>query len=392
MIPLTTISVGYLDLLAVWRRQAHHVLNERARVVCMDHAAYEQLQEAPDIDLQLASTPLLNAANRRQFWVNRLAVMRAAFDEDGYVLHSDSDAFWLRNPLHLTTLADLVISMEHGLPKDVTRRRGFVVCCGFLAMRKNRATSAFFDAWQAACARSSDDQISINLLLDRAISQWEPTIVEGQASHTATVDFGGGPFKVLVLADALVTRQHAFDVTPATYVAHPFFERRFHKAFVALYSKLVSEKLLGSFKMSPPPSGMKRRDWAAYCCYQQLGEDIPAECLHHAAFLAMKAKHFEDAIRYFENAPEVDGDALVDLYELQRKTGQRKAAYQTMAAAAAKATMLSDRQLNKLLKHLIRAPHPAVFRLARTALGRYSKPGRFREGIRRLYLQARGSI
>nr|WP_272916678.1 putative nucleotide-diphospho-sugar transferase [Novosphingobium silvae] len=378
-------------MLAVWRRQIQSVVDDRAQVVCMDEGSFHELKDEPDIDASLAATSLLNASNRRAFWIRRLSVLRSAFDLQGSVLHSDSDAFWLKNPLHLTSRADLVISIEHGLPKHITKRRGFVVCCGFFSLQKNNATTAFVDAWQAACSRTADDQISINTLIDKSITNWGSTEVEGQTCHTAVADFGKGPFRILALSNNLITREHAFDVPSSSYVAHPFLERRFHSAFVALYSKLVVDGTLRDFKVTENFAGMKRRDWATYCCYQQLGSQIPRECLAHAGYLATLAQDFEAAAGYFAQLQHLEGDALVDLYDLQIRRGQEKDALNTLGEIA-RSSKLSDTQLNKIIRHMARKPHPTGSALVAIALRRYSRPTRLYEGVRRLYLQARGAL
>jgi len=391
MTPVTTISSDYLSLLDIWLRQSGPVIGAAPRVVCMDEAAHAALATREGVTATLAGAGLLNAPNRRAFWVRRLAVLRQVFDEDGAVLHSDADAFWLRNPAHLLSLGDLVVSTEQGLPKDIARRRGFVVCCGFIALRRTAATAAFFDAWQKECERRSDDQISINRLLDGAISQWQPFEVEGTTCHFAQVDFGGGPFRVVALSEALIAREQAFDVGPQAYVAHPFFERRFHDAYIALYDYLLKHGGLRSVAVPPPPPGMKRRDWAAYCQYKAMGDDLPQACVLHAAYLAAKAGESATALTLYSRASTVAGDALVDLFVLQKNLGRHQEAQATLRSAV-RDRSVSDAQMARLVRTAVGyAPRHAP-RLLGAAAIRFARPARAYAAVRRLYLKSTGAI
>lgn len=391
MTPVTTISADYLSLLDIWLRQSGPVIGGVPQVVCMDAGAHAALAGREGMDATLAGAGLLNAPNRRAFWVRRLAVLRQVFDGDGFVLHSDADAFWLRNPSHLLSLGDLVVSTEQGLPKDIVKRRGFVVCCGFIALRKTPATSAFFDAWQKECERRGDDQISINRLLNGKIAEWEPLKVEGTPCHVAQVDFGGGSFRVVALSETLIAREQAFDVGPQTYVAHPFFERRFHDAYIALYDHLLRHGGLQSTLVPPPPAGMKRRDWAAHCQYRAMGDQVPQACVLHAAYLAAKAGESADALALYARANTVSGDALVDLFVLQKKLGMRQEAKQTLGAAIRDKTV-TDGQVAKLVRTALGCSPADALRLVRSAAIRFARPSNAYAALRRLYLKATGAI
>ena len=391
MVAATTISGPYFSLIQQWLRQSRPHMKHNPVVYCMDQSAHEALASNELVDARLPRADQINAPNRRAYWVRRLSVLRGLFDAQGYVLHSDADALWLRDVTELMTMADIVFSSEHGLPKDIVERRGFVLCCGLFAVHKTPATERFFDLWEADCLRHSDDQIALNRLIDRCASPWVAFEHLGRTCFRASADFGAGPVSIVALGVELVCREHAFDAPPGAFVAHPFFERRFHGAFVAIYAYLLDRGAIETIDIPEPPTGWKRRDWAILCLYRQLGDAIPQKCLEHAAHLALRSGDL-DLARSLLASTEPEGDSLYDLYQIQVALRETAAARETLARLL-RSTTISDRMLLPILRAtLADRQFGAAFKLAGSTAVHMMRPDRLYGAARRFYLRKLGAI
>jgi Nucleotide-diphospho-sugar transferase len=51
---------------------------------------------------------------------------------------------------------------------DVSRRLGFILCCGFMAFRPSPETNTFLDIWAGRTAMELDDQTALNHLVAKA--------------------------------------------------------------------------------------------------------------------------------------------------------------------------------------------------------------------------------
>ena len=90
-------------------------------------------------------------------------------------IHSDADAFWLRDPrpwLLRHPGYDLLFSQGTTFPRSHYHRHRFVLCAGFFASRANGRTRDYFTHVDALLEEHPDDQLCMNtvLLRDRARS------------------------------------------------------------------------------------------------------------------------------------------------------------------------------------------------------------------------------
>jgi hypothetical protein len=113
----------------------------------------------------------------RDLWVHRIQVFTALLRAGEEIVHSDTDAIWLRNPLEVGSAAgreeDLLFSQGTVWPPEAHDRWGFVLCCGWFRARPTRAAVSFFEALELDVRSSGDDQISVNRLLLASGASWE---------------------------------------------------------------------------------------------------------------------------------------------------------------------------------------------------------------------------
>ena len=113
--------------------------------------------------------------SRNKLWELRTKVFSDLLDSGRSFLHSDADAVWLGNPWLSITASDADITLSQGTiwPPDVVAKRGFVACCGFFHAKSNERTKNFFRRLASQTAMITDDQVSLNRLLDEVNVTWE---------------------------------------------------------------------------------------------------------------------------------------------------------------------------------------------------------------------------
>lgn len=166
---VTFVTHGYIDVTANWLAFVAKLgLTAHVRIVTLDDASRDAFPAALTVHAPLDTTDLGG------LWVHRIQVI-GRFLAAGYdVVHSDSDAVWLRDPLPFmaSCSADMVFSQGTVWPPDVHARHGLVLCCGLFRLTACDGVRAFMRAVEARVAADRDDQVSINRLLDEAGVRW----------------------------------------------------------------------------------------------------------------------------------------------------------------------------------------------------------------------------
>ena len=168
---ITFADSGYLPLLQIWLANLELFGVSRVRVYCLD----EQIQawcEARGID----ASRLLWNGDLRDLWVRRIGVFRELLAAGEEVIHSDTDAIWVRDPLRVGSACeltdDLIFSQGTVWPPDIHSVWGFVLCCGWFWARPTLAAQAFFRGLETDVKATGDDQISVNRQLAAAGARW----------------------------------------------------------------------------------------------------------------------------------------------------------------------------------------------------------------------------
>ena len=121
---------------------------------------------------------------RRQIFKLRKKLFSALVDSGRDFIHSDADAYWLKDPrpwLANHTEFDILISQGTIFPLEQYKRSHFVFCAGFFLCRSNMRTQNYFRQMEELT--DMDDQESMNqILLDDPNAYWykySPTIIWG---------------------------------------------------------------------------------------------------------------------------------------------------------------------------------------------------------------------
>jgi Nucleotide-diphospho-sugar transferase len=162
---------GYLPLLQIWLAHMKRLELDRIRVYCLDQQTREwcESQEVAAIQVPWAGG-LLN------LWQQRARVFCELLAGGDDFIHSDIDAFWIKNPFQCGSAAerteDLLFSSGTVWPLDIHARWGFVLCCGWFWAKTSPATRAFFEAVERDIPTAGVDQTSVNRLLAQMGAKW----------------------------------------------------------------------------------------------------------------------------------------------------------------------------------------------------------------------------
>ena len=163
-------------------------------------------------------------------WKFRVQILRELLSETHGIIHSDSDAVWIRDPWPSIEScgADMVFSQGTIWPPDVHARHGIVVCCGLFYLKNTNAVRLFMEQLEAKVMVDKDDQVSVNRLLDEGGGKWsvtEPYTIPFRntrfiASHRPITSTGNFPASVAILPHHQFPR--LMDAPDAdVIVAHP---------------------------------------------------------------------------------------------------------------------------------------------------------------------------
>ena len=181
--PVTVVfgTFGYRKILDRWIGHARAAGCGDYRVVCMDDRLLRYLREdraetravayhallpnEPRVDIDAMAD---HRSRIQALTPMRVTLFRTLAEHGIDFIHSDADAFWLRDPrpwLEARGDYDLLISQGTALPPEHVSRHGFVLCAGFFLCRANERTVRLWSAVEAAVADCPDDQVCLNMAL-----------------------------------------------------------------------------------------------------------------------------------------------------------------------------------------------------------------------------------
>lgn len=232
---VTAVNRPYLRLLDLWLAQSRPSMPVAPHIICMDQAAVAHCSQRGDVIAVDAGDDKTSARDRHSFWLHRLRTIKTMVDQGKEVLHSDLDAFWLASPVALldSIKADLVFSIDMGIPKNIRDAWGFVLCCGFFLARPTPGTRQLFSLWEHDTEQIGDDQIAFNRLIFNASPQWETADQIVRGAKRTEITIAGQPLSIVVLPLDSVTRVVPFGLK-APLVAHPWFERALFPCYLEL--------------------------------------------------------------------------------------------------------------------------------------------------------------
>jgi hypothetical protein len=168
---VTFADASYLPLLQIWLGRLTQLGLKHVCVFCLDRPTLSWC-ETQGVSAYAVSWD----GSLRDLWVQRIRVFSRLLAAGHDIIHSDTDAIWVQDPLRVGSAAacnaDLLFSQGTVWPPDVHDRWGFVLCCGWFRARPTLATRSFFHALETDVKGSGDDQISVNRLLVTLCATW----------------------------------------------------------------------------------------------------------------------------------------------------------------------------------------------------------------------------
>jgi hypothetical protein len=169
------VSRRYFDLFELWTEQIDQRVRGPRVVLALDENSAERLRREFDcrvIDLSayfvFHDGGVIDKWCRNNLWILRVMVLRELIARGYSVLSLDLDAVVigdLEGLIASLPASDIVAQVDYSIPVDVARELGFILCCGFMLIRANAATKAFFDSYCQWTTEEMDDQLGINHLL-----------------------------------------------------------------------------------------------------------------------------------------------------------------------------------------------------------------------------------
>ena len=163
-------NFAYKDVAFAWLKKLQDVGVSNYVFIAMDSELHGLLSQRGYCSVLLQFDDVLG-----ELWVFRLKTIKRILDVGLNVLHSDVDAFWLKNPMpYLKSIqSDLISSQGTVFPHDCWKEWGFVLCCGFQYFRPSVATLAFFEELIPLVEEVKDDQTALNSLLLKHQTTWK---------------------------------------------------------------------------------------------------------------------------------------------------------------------------------------------------------------------------
>lgn len=170
---VTFSDAGYLPLLHCWLERLAGLGLRRCRVYGLDATTVAWCRRRGIDSVALS----WKQGDLRDLWVQRIQVFTSLLRAGEEIIHSDTDAIWLRNPLQsgsaVARTEDILFSQGTVWPPDVHDAWGFVLCCGWFRAKPTPGVVSFFSALEGDVRASGDDQVSVNRSLLAAGAIWE---------------------------------------------------------------------------------------------------------------------------------------------------------------------------------------------------------------------------
>ena len=189
---LVFVNKPYLPIFERWLRYFRSHDENKLLVIALDNGAHE-FNKAQGIDSLLIplegyesflttkkydreEVMLLNS-----LWVLRVEVFQRVIDHGIDIIHSDSDAFWLSNPIPdiINQPYEVFVSVSDGHPRRIVDEWGFCLCMGFFFIRSTQATKVLFTRLRKFVDTFQDDQEAFNVMLRDAGIVWRSNNTDG---------------------------------------------------------------------------------------------------------------------------------------------------------------------------------------------------------------------
>lgn len=216
MIIVTFTDFKYLDIFNIFYNNFNK-LNLPLLVVCLDEKVLDNLTNR---GIKTLYRPY-KIQSKCKFWEFRLNIINEIFKENKQdIIHTDSDCFWFKNVVECINSnkknLDIIGSIAFGLPKDIVRKIGFVLCCGFYYIKYTEKNSSIIDK---IIKKNYTDSIDDQILFNKYIYNNKKTIVENINNNFLykTIILNDDT-KIGIIRGTIISRKYNVNL----YCFHPF--------------------------------------------------------------------------------------------------------------------------------------------------------------------------
>jgi hypothetical protein len=218
---ITFVDFKYLEIFNIFY-EYFEKLNLDLLVISLDEETFENLKmrqiKTVYIEYKIDS--------KKQFWEFRLSIINKIFKKTKRsIIHTDSDCFWFKNILEYIKLYeneyDIIGSIAFGLPQNIVKKIGFVLCCGFYFIKYTEKNSSIIDniIKLKDDLNTVDDQILFNYYIYNNIEN----IVETQTNPLIYKKIVLRDYTTVgIIKDNIISRKYEKDL----YCFHPLLSSK----------------------------------------------------------------------------------------------------------------------------------------------------------------------
>lgn len=163
---------NYFKIVSEWIRKIDELGIKNYVVIANDEALYSKLHQQNKNVVYLPYSGSI-----KDFWVFRLQTIYKLVCAGFNILHSDADAYWLKDPRsYISSLSvDVASSQGSVYPLTALSAWGVVLCCGFQVFNATTATVKFLSDTLPRLQKVKDDQVALNEELLEQRLGWDAT-------------------------------------------------------------------------------------------------------------------------------------------------------------------------------------------------------------------------
>jgi hypothetical protein len=175
---IVPVGKNFIHMFGLWKEQVTRHSSGQIVAMALDPTARQILERdfscrTLDFSAFFVFEPdgRISISTRGAIWILRVFVLKELVARGHTVLSLDVDAIPvanLDNMLRTFPPADIVAQQDYSIPMDVTRKLGFVVCCGCMLVRPTHSTIAFLESYCKRTMQELDDQLALNHLILRS--------------------------------------------------------------------------------------------------------------------------------------------------------------------------------------------------------------------------------
>jgi len=203
---------NYKEIALNWAKHLEKLKIFNFSIVCVDKDSESFLSDhgVPTI-LNESWTP---SKTHGTGWANRTKIIYNLLKQNDYILHSDLDAVWVKNPLNfIPKNTHDIVSSCGTFPRNIFQKIGLTCCMGWIFYKSNRSVYKLFDR-VLDTDEDFDDQVRFNNLM---LGSSQKNALVNIDDHTK--DLRTDDLYIRFLSQKIISREQKIE---NAYVKHPY--------------------------------------------------------------------------------------------------------------------------------------------------------------------------